>query len=207
MMERNRWMSALADTLAEIAGERPEIATVPEEDGPEGSAAGEDLVWYRLTAEEALWIGADENAWSELGGNGAAIAQQPPDDLPRTFCELRFAGRSPITVSVATGPAVIPREPMPARPVRTGTRGTLNLLLDVELPITVAFGKARVPFQDLLRFEIGSVVELDRASDDPVDVLVNDTPIARGEVVNVNGRYGIRILEITKHEVGANDYA
>ena len=73
---------------------------------------------------------------------------------------------------------------------------TLDLLMDVELPVSISFGKAHLPMKDVLKLTTGSIVELDRAINEPVDVLVNHCLIARGEVVVVEGNYGIRIQQI-----------
>jgi flagellar motor switch protein FliN/FliY len=77
---------------------------------------------------------------------------------------------------------------------------TLDLLLDVELPVSVSFGRARVALKDVLKFTSGSLVELNRSVSDPVEVIVNNCVIARGEVVVVDGNYGIRIQEILSRQ-------
>ncbi|MBI4875834.1 MAG: flagellar motor switch protein FliN [Acidobacteria bacterium] len=73
-----------------------------------------------------------------------------------------------------------------------------DLLLDIELPVSVSFGRAKLPLKDVLRLSLNSLIELDRRLDDPVEVLVDDRVIARGEVVSVDGNYGVRILEVVK---------
>lgn len=72
----------------------------------------------------------------------------------------------------------------------------LDILMDIELPVTLRFGRRQMSLDDILRLDSGSVVEFDRALDDPVEVLVNDRVVARGEAVTVQGHYGVRILEI-----------
>ena len=76
------------------------------------------------------------------------------------------------------------------------TAGTLDLLLDLELPVRVCFGKARIPLQQVLKWTTGSIVELDAAVNEPVEVLVNNCVIARGEVVVVDGNYAVRVQQI-----------
>jgi len=73
---------------------------------------------------------------------------------------------------------------------------TMDILLDIELPVTLRFGSRRMSLEDILRLDTGSIVEFDRAVADPVEVLVNDRVVARGEAVAVHGHYGVRILEI-----------
>ncbi|HUB82913.1 MAG TPA: flagellar motor switch protein FliN [Bryobacteraceae bacterium] len=77
---------------------------------------------------------------------------------------------------------------------------TMDLLLDVDLPVSISFGKARLPMKEVLKLTTGSIVELNRSLDDPVEVLVNQCLIARGEVVVVEGNYGIRIQHIVSRQ-------
>jgi flagellar motor switch protein FliN/FliY len=74
--------------------------------------------------------------------------------------------------------------------------GTLDLLLDLELPVSVSFGKALMPLQQILKWTTGSIVELESAVNEPVEVVVNNCVIARGEVVVVDGNYGVRVQHI-----------
>jgi flagellar motor switch protein FliN/FliY len=73
---------------------------------------------------------------------------------------------------------------------------TFELLLDVELPVSVSFGRAQVPLKDVLKLTTGSIVELNRSIHEPVEVIVNNCVIARGEVVVVEGNFGVRIHEV-----------
>ncbi len=80
-------------------------------------------------------------------------------------------------------------------PLPTGPRD-LRLLADVEVELAVQLGRVRLPLRELLTLDAGSVVELDRSAESPVDVLVNGTLIARGEVVVIDGEFGVRITSI-----------
>jgi flagellar motor switch protein FliN/FliY len=72
----------------------------------------------------------------------------------------------------------------------------LELLLDVPLDVSVELGRSRVSIQDLLALGPGSVVELDKIAGEPLDILVNDRLVARGEAVVVNDKFGVRITDI-----------
>ena len=72
----------------------------------------------------------------------------------------------------------------------------IDLLLDVELPVRVSFGQTEMQLRDVFKLGAGSVIELDKSVNDPVTVIVNNKPIAKGEVVMVDGNYGVRILEV-----------
>jgi flagellar motor switch protein FliN/FliY len=79
-------------------------------------------------------------------------------------------------------------------PVRNSE--TLDLLLDVELPVSISFGKTQMPLQQVLRWTTGSIVELESEVNEPVEVVVNNCVIARGEVVVVDGNYGVKVHQI-----------
>jgi flagellar motor switch protein FliN/FliY len=72
----------------------------------------------------------------------------------------------------------------------------LDRLLDVPLHVDVELGRTRMTIQDLLALGPGSIIELDKVAGAPLDILVNDRLLARGEAVVVNDKFGIRITEI-----------
>jgi flagellar motor switch protein FliN/FliY len=80
--------------------------------------------------------------------------------------------------------------------INLGDTRPLSLLHDVEMGVTAELGRRRMSVRDLLSLTPGAVIELDRAAGSPVDVLVNGTLIARGEVVVIDEEFGIRISEI-----------
>lgn len=81
----------------------------------------------------------------------------------------------------------------------------LDFLRDVEVRLTVELGRTEMKLKDVLSLGPDSVVVLDRMTDELLDVLVNGKPIAKGEVVSHNGRFGLRIVEITGVEGKAED--
>jgi flagellar motor switch protein FliN/FliY len=83
--------------------------------------------------------------------------------------------------------------------VRVGVQN-LRVLENIDVTLTVEVGSTEIRIRDLLRLNEGSVVELDRLAGDPLDILVNGTIIARGEVVMVGERFGIRFSEIVSPE-------
>ncbi|OQX74857.1 MAG: flagellar motor switch protein FliN [Campylobacteraceae bacterium 4484_4] len=72
----------------------------------------------------------------------------------------------------------------------------ISLIMDVQLPVRVRIGTKTVLLKDVLSMDIGSVVELDQLANEPLDVLVGDKVIAKGEVVIVDGNFGVQIIEI-----------
>ena len=79
-----------------------------------------------------------------------------------------------------------------------GRAADLDLLADVEMTVTVELGRVRLKVKDLLRLSEGTVVELDRLAGAPVDVLVNGSVVARGDVVVVDDELGVRVTELVK---------
>ena len=72
----------------------------------------------------------------------------------------------------------------------------LRVLENIDVRLTVEVGSAELKIKELLRLNEGSVIELDRLAGDPLDILINGTMIAKGEVVMVGERFGIRFVEI-----------
>lgn len=82
-----------------------------------------------------------------------------------------------------------------AAPLRTEST-KMDMLLDVELPVSVSFGRTQLALKDLVKLSTGSIIELNRTITEPVEVIVNNCVVARGEVVVVDGNYGVRIQQI-----------
>jgi flagellar motor switch protein FliN/FliY len=137
------------------------------------------------------------------------------DAVARDTCALRgdayvFAlpgGVQPaivVTGDLTAGPAhdatpramAVPVAHSVAPAVTTTTGNNLDLLLDIELPLAVRFGQTEMTLSHLTRLGPGSVIDLHRSADEPVEVLVSGKVIARGEVVVVEGNYGVRVTEV-----------
>lgn len=72
----------------------------------------------------------------------------------------------------------------------------LDILMDVPVGLTVELGSCQLPMRDVLQLNVGSVVQLDKDADAPVEMHVNQKLVARGEVVVVENRFGIKITEL-----------
>lgn len=118
--------------------------------------------------------------------NGSLKAPAPAEP---SIKEMPAATAAPM----ATAPAASRRSNIPRR-----NDGAANIerLLDVELDVVVRFGVTNVPLRDVVRMGVGTMIELNRAVEEPVELLVNGRQLARGEVVVVDGYYGVRITEI-----------
>jgi flagellar motor switch protein FliN/FliY len=74
----------------------------------------------------------------------------------------------------------------------------LNLVMDVELSVTLRFGQRQLTLREVMELTSGSVVELDRQVEEPVELLLNGVVIARGEAVVIDGNYGLRVTEVSQ---------
>src|SRR5215813_8088405 len=73
----------------------------------------------------------------------------------------------------------------------------LAVLMDVQLPVSIRFGETEMILEEIVKLGVGSIIELNSGIDQPVELIVNNRILARGEVVTVDGFYGVRITEIT----------
>jgi flagellar motor switch protein FliN/FliY len=79
---------------------------------------------------------------------------------------------------------------------QTAEHANLNLVLDVPVSLTIELGSCQLPMREVLQLSVGSVVQLEKAADAPVELSVNGKLIARGEVVVIEDRYGVKITEV-----------
>jgi flagellar motor switch protein FliN/FliY len=100
-----------------------------------------------------------------------------------------------VATTVPPGAGAPTAGPGPEHDEAPSTR-SLDLLHGVEMTVTVELGRTKMLLRDLLALQTGSVIELDRAAGSPVDVLINDNLLARGEVVVLDDEFGVRILDI-----------
>ncbi len=87
-------------------------------------------------------------------------------------------------------------EPAPRPTEGGGADVNLEVILDVPVTLSMEVGRTRIPIRNLLQLTQGSVVELERAAGEPLDVYVNGTLVAHGEVVVVNDKFGIRLTDV-----------
>jgi flagellar motor switch protein FliN len=102
-------------------------------------------------------------------------------------------GNEATTESRAIGNSTLP--PLVDAGPRKEENG-MDLLLDISLPVTVELGRTRMMIRDILHLAPGSVLELDKLAGEPVDILINDKSIARGEVVVIDESFGVRLTSI-----------
>jgi flagellar motor switch protein FliN/FliY len=128
----------------------------------------------------------------------ADLGSTPPvdpdagDDAPLAL-EIVISGHErplQVVLSGQVGPAS-------DRPEAEGDRSkTLDVIMDIDLPLVVRFGRTELPLKALTALGPGSVIDLQRSPDEPVEVLISNRVVARGEVVIVSGNYGVRVRDV-----------
>lgn len=143
----------------------------------------------RETATHACAIVALGHEFAALRFNVSAIT---PGQAPNSASLFRFPmpDGSEGTVAVSASIADV------GDPNIAKMNGNLDLVLDVELPLVVRFGRTTLSLKALSGLGPGSIVDMGRSPDDPVELLVSDKVIAYGEVVIVDGSYGLRITDL-----------
>ncbi len=77
--------------------------------------------------------------------------------------------------------------------------GSVDFILDIPLRVSVELGRTKILVQDLLKLHKGSVLELNKLAGEPLEILVNDRVVAKGEVIVINEKFGIRLIDIVSH--------
>lgn len=137
-----------------------------------------------LTADQLntgiTWL-MDDDAAAYLAGMSQAVEQEEP------FQQMGSLGGAPRQAGAPGGQMM---------PGHTTGNESLDLLLDIPLEISVELGRVKMLVKEVVELGTGSIVEIDKAAGEPVDVMVNGLLVARGEVVVIEDNFGVRITEI-----------
>ena len=144
---------------------------------PEGDWAVFAIVAEKMKAPLAVAM------WGEL-----ALAGSAPEAKPAAARPAPAAAPSPAPAPAPAAPA--------AKPAAQHPSDRIDVILDIDLPLVVRFGHTELPLKSVTRLGPGSLIDLGRTPDEPVEILVSNQVVARGEVVIVSGSYGVRILEV-----------
>ena len=172
-------------------------------------AAQNELPKFEIKAENASFIGADDSL--ELGGYArmytfnfqiAAIESAVMvviDNAVITALEKKPDAPAPFNGTAA--PAASAPAPEHAHQLTPEELKNIGMLMDVRLTVRVRIGKKQMLLRDVINMDIGSIVELDQLANEPLDILVDNKKVAEGEVVIVDGNFGVQITSIgTKRE-------
>jgi flagellar motor switch protein FliN/FliY len=196
------WIVAAKEVWESLAGLTLETAGVSD-------AGEEDLrsTWHEVLSQTVAGVanGLTADTLREVSASGGREAGSEPSGVRWSVLSAAGEGKNWV-VKVGWSPslaAALERRPGEMR-IQAGSENkvskTFDLLLDVALPVSVSFGKTALQIREVLKLNSGSIVELNRLVSDPVDVVVNDCVIARGEVVVVDGNYGVRINQLASRE-------
>jgi len=143
---------------------------------PEGGSEDEKLAseWEAAMEESGDSEGSAEDEWAAAMAEAEAIDKSEPDDIQSAPLESFSAA---------------PHKQVEGAP-------DLDVILDIPVTISMEVGNTSIPIRNLLQLNQGSVIELDRLAGEPLDVLINGTLIAHGEVVMVNDKFGIRLTDV-----------
>ncbi|PWG63655.1 flagellar motor switch protein FliN [Sediminicurvatus halobius] len=165
--ERNDDQDALGDDWEAALAEQQS-----EDDGAEAES-GKAGAGRERPASGAAERGAQGNGGDRDGARGNGRDRRGADAEPADLDDLEPEGRAPADEDV-----------------------NLDVILDIPVTLSMEIGRTRINIRNLLQLNQGSVVELDRLAGEPMDVLVNGTLVAHGEVVVVNERFGIRLTDV-----------
>jgi flagellar motor switch protein FliN/FliY len=211
------WQFAgIADAILYIAAAEPEwlasgravltTAGIDDADDETALSTAEELL------EQAV-SGVAQAVTARLGREITPTKRTPQSELPpasAACCKLVFQNvslhiwlwASETLLALLTAPRELEALPATLASAAAGApvSRTMELLLDVELPVSVSFGRAQLLLKDVIKLTTGSIVELNRSVNEPVEVIVNNCVIARGEVVVVEGNFGVRIHQVISRQ-------
>lgn len=131
-----------------------------------------------------------EDDWAAAMGEQATAENEAADDWAAAMGEQAAVEKANVK------PATNLFENFSGNPAAPNPNQGFELILDIPVSLTVELGRTKISIRNLLQLAHGSVVELDGLAGEPMDVLVNGTLIAQGEVVVVNDKFGIRLTDI-----------
>ncbi|OAI40698.1 hypothetical protein AYO38_05440 [bacterium SCGC AG-212-C10] len=187
------FLDVLAGALP--VAEAPAAAAAPMAASPAAQRPASDLP-FSLTLddiESAELIDSEPETFPAQ--QYAAPAPQPTQMRNAAFVGAGVREPTPITAAPAAHRARFAPLPEPEPP---SSRSNIDLLAGLQMNVSVELGRTQLTVADVLGLGPGSVIELDRLAGEPVDILVNDRLVARGEVVVVDENFGVRVVEVVR---------
>ena len=190
------------DDAAATGGGEPESGT---EAGAAHAESSEVSETETAAASANAESGAPEDATPE-GGVTPAGAADAEENTEAAWATALAETEGADTQSGVAETAITQTEPTPAaHPAdfpefgsgyQGATPGNMDLLMDVKLPVSIELGRTTLEISDILKWGTGSIVELDKLAGEPVNLLVNNKMVAKGEVVVVDENFGLRITSL-----------
>ena len=205
------WIGSTKETWSGLGQKALSAAGIEEADEQDVRQTYQELLQQALSA---VGQAVGPKVGDEVVCTDGQWGGDSPDSQPIQL-EVQYSGSSSLLMQIVVGQAIQkaveaasqkaeaaapPPAPPPVAspPVDYSAEPAkpIELLLDVDLPVSISFGRAHLQLKDVLKLTSGSIVELNRPVSEPVEVIVNNCVIARGEVVVVDGNYGVRINQI-----------
>ncbi len=209
----NQIMGASCQTLTEKTGQsisigQVEIASdqdsgiIAEQVGGDEFAGIEFSLDLDTLINSKIFVGLSAELMDSL--DSGLHKKEEPEPVPAPQPPAQPAAQPVAAVPAAEAPPPAAAAPPPMAPSvaaappppPAGLSGNVDLLMDIELPVIIRIGKTELLLQDILKLTPGAIIELNKAMDDPIDMLVNNKLVAHGEVVVVDGNFAFRITEI-----------
>lgn len=177
------------------------VALATSATGQSDAAAVEGLLRELVSNAVSAALAREQAMGMQLTVRAIARTDAPPSGAAQSSGAITAADLSmPMQVGyyAVLAPAVVGGRVRQDRKVSAADQhaARLDVILDIDLPVVVRFGRTEMPLRAVTRIAPGSVIDLGRSPDDPVELLVSDRVVARGEVVVVGGNYGIRIVDV-----------
>ncbi|PFG11816.1 MULTISPECIES: flagellar motor switch protein FliN [unclassified Marinobacter] len=159
--------------------------------------ADDDKTDDQTMSEDEKLAAEWEAAMGESGGDSGVGPDRTEDNWDEAMAEAAGAKNSDKENDKKNNVRAAPMEEFGSDSVDT-SKGSpdLDVIMDIPVTISMEVGNTMIPIRNLLQLNQGSVIELDRLAGEPLDVLVNGTLIAHGEVVMVNDKFGIRLTDV-----------
>lgn len=180
MDQKAGWKELLRETVDAAVGE------LLARSGQKCRVASFDEIADQARASHAFQLRSGDRTWTILVS----------DELRARADQAQPGNALKAGTGIGAQDAAGARPEIPGPGLTPGLTPGLELLLDVELEASLRFGAREMPLGEILDLGPGDVVELDRHVADPVDLIVGDKIVARGEVVLVNGNFGLRVTEV-----------
>lgn len=176
----------------------PETSATPEGADADPVAAQ----WSEMLAQQQASAAAGGGDGDSIGGSIGGSAGDPLSDLGVADDPAVWGAGEPMASDDENGASRV--QPLRFAQIDsispTPRNGSIDLLLDVKLPISVELGRVELPIKEIMAFSPGTIVQLNKMAGDMVDVLVNGRLVAQGEVVVVDEHFGVRVTHLLSPE-------
>ncbi len=185
------------DSAADDAGAAEQLS----QEEIDALSAGSDIPDGESLQDDALADAVDEDEFKVVNDSDV-----PEDDAEAAMLEMleglpdEESGATPDDIAFGSASVSNAEFQHLQEPAGQTSRQNIDLLMDVDLPISIELGRTKMSISDILGLGPGSVVELNKLAGEPVDLLVNHKVVAKGEVVVVDENFGLRITQLMTPE-------